>query len=55
MTEQQYETRRAAIMARIFRHSKTLSNGTLVFPRSLKKDKAELKKLDTEWDNQNKK
>lgn len=49
MTEQQYEERRAMIMARIYRHEDTFADGRPKFPRCLKADINELKKLDQEW------
>lgn len=49
MTEAIYNQRRAAIISRIYRHERTLSNGRAVFPRCLAADYRELEKLDREW------
>ena len=49
MTEEQYEHRRAMIMAKIYRHSDAMSNVKPKFPRCLKYDMSELNKLEKEW------
>ena len=49
MTEDQYNQRHAIIMAKIYRHSEAMSNGSPKFPRCLKADIRELKKLEQEW------
>lgn len=49
MTEEQYNQRHAIIMAKIYRHSEAMSNGSPKFPRCLKADMRELKKLEQEW------
>lgn len=49
MTQDYYTQRREAILLRIQRHSRLLSDGRLAFPRSLAADKRQLKKLENEY------
>ena len=52
MTEAQYQARRTAIMLRISRHDKRLSDGRYLYPRCLAADYRELDKLDKEYYNE---
>lgn len=49
MTEEQYEERREMIMERLRRHSETFSNRKPKYPRCLKADLNDLKRLEREW------
>lgn len=49
MTEDQYNQRHSIIMAKIYRHSDAFSDGRPKYPRCLKADMNELKKLEQEW------
>jgi hypothetical protein len=49
MTEKQYEERRAAIMRKVYQNSVTFADNRPKFPRCLKADMRELKKLEQEW------
>lgn len=50
MTEEQYIRRRAAIMDKIYRHEDAFANGRPKYPRCLKADMEELRRLDEEWE-----
>ena len=49
MTEEQYQKRKAIIMAKIYKHSEPMASGHPKFPRCLRADYKELDKLEREW------
>ena len=52
MTEEQYQRRKAMLLARIMRHEKRLANGRYAYPKSLAADYRELNKLNKEYENE---